>query len=74
MFARYVEAVFPGEFGIKQKPWFFVTKEYWFGSQVKEPKVGLISTLVRIDKLNNFIKSKCAQMQLLFFSLLTTFS
>lgn len=28
---RYVEAVIPGEYGIPEKPWFFLTKSYWFG-------------------------------------------
>ena len=29
----YIEAVFPGEYGVP-KPWyFFVTKSYWFGPQ-----------------------------------------
>eukprot|EP00116_Pleurobrachia_bachei_P004852 sb/3465114/ len=32
----YIEAVFPGEYGIKQKPWFFVTRKYWFGSTPKK--------------------------------------
>ncbi|XP_046858898.1 phospholipid-transporting ATPase ABCA3-like [Xenia sp. Carnegie-2017] len=29
--AWYVEAVIPGEYGIPEKPWFFLTKSYWFG-------------------------------------------
>ena len=37
---RYVEAVFPGDFGIKQKPWFMFTKTYWFGSDVNMDEVG----------------------------------
>ncbi|XP_063678644.1 phospholipid-transporting ATPase ABCA3-like isoform X4 [Bolinopsis microptera] len=36
----YVEAVFPGEFGIKQKPWFMFTKTYWMGSEINMDKDG----------------------------------
>ena len=27
--AWYIEAVFPGQYGISLKPWFFLTKGYW---------------------------------------------
>ena len=30
--SRYYEAVFPGDYGIPNPPWFFVTKSYWCGS------------------------------------------
>ncbi|XP_057661740.1 phospholipid-transporting ATPase ABCA3-like [Diorhabda carinulata] len=31
LIALYVEAVFPGEYGVPQKWYYFVTKKYWFG-------------------------------------------
>eukprot|EP00116_Pleurobrachia_bachei_P016481 sb/3476743/ len=27
----YIENVFPGEFGVPNKPWFFLTAQYWTG-------------------------------------------
>ncbi|XP_063678924.1 phospholipid-transporting ATPase ABCA3-like [Bolinopsis microptera] len=29
----YIENVFPGEFGVPNKPFFFLTKNYWFGNK-----------------------------------------
>lgn len=29
--AWYIEAVFPGQYGIPRKPWFFLTRTYWCG-------------------------------------------
>ena len=33
LMCRYVDAVFPGQYGVPQKPLFFLTKTYWFGSK-----------------------------------------
>ena len=41
-YIRYVEAVFPGEYGIKQKPLFFVTRDYWFGASQKPEQVKIL--------------------------------
>ena len=28
---RYIDAVFPGQFGVPRKPYFFLLPSYWFG-------------------------------------------
>ncbi|KAL5263173.1 hypothetical protein ACHWQZ_G008548 [Mnemiopsis leidyi] len=42
----YVEAVFPGDFGIKEKPWFMFTKAYWCGSDVNMDELEKNGTVV----------------------------
>ncbi|XP_035828704.1 phospholipid-transporting ATPase ABCA7 [Aplysia californica] len=32
LIAWYIEAVFPGEYGIPRKPWFFIQKSFWMGT------------------------------------------
>ena len=48
---RYVEAVFPGDYGIAQKPWFFVTRKYWLGSAHKVVEVDLGEKVPHILRL-----------------------
>ena len=32
---RYVDAVFPGQYGVPKKPWFFLQASYWCGTNRK---------------------------------------
>ena len=41
---RYIESVFPGDFGIPRPFYFFLTKSYWCGEKpVKEEEIPLLS-------------------------------
>ena len=59
LYFRYVEAVFPGDFGIKEKPWFMFTKSYWCGSDVNMDEVGYIVLFLEVNfthcQSDNFI-------------------
>ena len=48
LLAWYVEAVFPGQYGIARPWYFFVTKSYWFGG------VGTQSCVSALNKDKSF--------------------